>query len=202
MDQYCLKSGLPRCVNCRRAVEASMSRIAGRNLRKVRVLEECSAARCLEFLRGVKEEAMRLHLASMAWWRFSTDDAGAAEPILGLIRDARAEIPESGAAYMHRALRVLSPLTSTQLAVWFGCENLYQLATVFMGDRPPSVGRHCSKCGLYKQGCTAYSTLGANDCRLWRDAFVQNVAAAVSHAGRWKNPCSGIDNGSPGPART
>ena len=162
-------------------------------MRQVRALEECSVQRCVAFLEGIKDEAMRLHLAAMAWWRFSVDDKGAAGPLLELAKNARAEVPDSGASYMHRALRTLSPLTHSQLSAWFGCDNLYQLVDVFVGDRPQVVGKHCTRCGLYKQGCTAYSTLGADNCHLWRDEFVQKVAAVIAKAGRWHNPCRGID---------
>ena len=62
-----------RCMNCRREVEASLSRIGGRQLRKLRAREECSPEKCVEFLRGIADESLRLHLASMAWWRFSAE---------------------------------------------------------------------------------------------------------------------------------
>ena len=38
--------------------------------------------------------------------------------------------------------------------------------------------------------------LGADDCPLQGDRFVQDVAAAVKKAGGlWKNPCKGIKEG-------
>lgn len=193
VNPACLTSCLSRCVNCRRELELSMSRLAGRKLRQTRLLDECSVERCVSFLQSIKEEAMRLHLASMAWWRFSADNAAGAEPLLDMIKASKAEVPDSGPAYMHRAIRALSPLSPTQLAIWFGCGNLYQLVDVFTGDRPQKVGRHCTKCGLYKQGCTTYNTLGADDCPFWRDAFVQKLASVLAKAGKWHNPCRGID---------
>ena len=176
LNLHCLESGLARCVNCRREIEASLSRIAGRKQRQARVLEECSIDRCVAFLRGVKEEAMRLHLASMAWWRLSAGDGRAAEPIRTLMLNARAELPDSGAAYTHRVLRVLQPLSRTQLSAWFGCENLYQLVHAFADTVPPEVGSHCGKCGLYRHGCTEYGMLTANKCRLWKDETIQRIA--------------------------
>ena len=183
-------SDTPRCMNCRRAVEASLSRISGRKLRRARSLAECSVARCVAFLNGIEDESMRLHLASMAWWRFSADSDGSADPLLRIMRGTRADIPQTGLDYVHRALKVLSPLSQTQLAVWFGCENLYQLVSAFIGDSPPVIGEHCSKCALYKQGCTTYDSLGADSCPFWGDAFVQSVAKTVSKAGGWRNPCA------------
>lgn len=186
---------MPRCLNCRREVMASMSRIGGRMMRKLHAMEECSAARCVAFLEGVEEDAMRLHFASMAWWRFSSVGEGAAGPVLGVLRRCTAKEPGSGADYMRRALRTLSPLSRSQLSAWFGCENLYQAAALFIGDRPPMMGRHCPKCRLYKQGCDAYDRLGADDCPLWDDKFVQGVAAVVKKdGGAWRDPCNRVDD--------
>lgn len=191
-DQNCLTGCLARCVNCRAEVEASMSRIAGRKLRRAMKSDECSVARCVAFLRGVEEEGMRLHFASMAWWRFSADNDGAAAPLLRIMRKSRADMPPIGVDYMHRAIRALSPLTPMQLATWFGCDNLYQLAAVFIEDRPNMAGIHCTRCALYKQGCSAYNVIGADDCPLWNDEFVQQVAREIAKAGQWKDPCKGI----------
>jgi len=191
-DPNCMNSCMARCLNCRREVEASMSRIAGRGLRRARKSDECSVARCVAFLRGVKEEGMRLHFASMAWWRFSADNDGAGAPLLRIMRKSRAGMPEIGPDYMHRALVALSPLTPMQLSTWFGCDNLYQLASVFIEDRPVLTGEHCPKCWLYKNGCTAYNEIGADYCPLWRDEFVQNLARTITKAGGWKNPCNGV----------
>jgi len=187
---------LTRCMNCRKAVEASMSRIAGRKLRRARKSDECSVARCVAFLRRVPDEPMRLHLASMAWWRFSADNDGVAAPLLKMMRAlyARTSMPEPCSDYMHRALRTLSPLTPLQLATWFGCDSLYQMAAVFTPDRPVVVGRYCAKCALYKQGCTAYNVIGADDCPLWEDEFIQQIARVVTKTGGWRDPCKGVAN--------
>lgn len=189
----CIEKFASRCMNCRRAVEGSMSRIGGRRTRKLRALEECSARRCVEFLVTVGEDVLRFHLASMAWWRFSAMGEGAAGPIMRVLSRCKSKEPGSGTAYMHRALRVLSPLTQAQLSVWFGFDNLYQAAALFSDDIPEMVGRHCRKCRLYRLGCTAYDRLWANSCTLWKDSFVQSVAAAIKKAGgSWHNPCRGI----------
>ncbi len=184
---------MPRCLNCRREVESSMSRIGSRQLRKLRTAEGCSAEECAAFLEGVQDDAMRLHLASMAWWRFSAAGENMAGPVLRVLSRCRAKEPGSGMDYMHRALRVLSPLSHEQLAVWFGCETLYHAATIFNGDRPALMGKHCHMCKLYKLGCDTYDRIGADDCVLWKDSFVQGVAGAVKKAGGgWNDPCAGI----------
>lgn len=190
--EHDIAADLPRCLNCRRAVEASLSRISGRKLRKARALPECSVDRCVRFLNGIEDESMRLHLASMAWWRFSADSDGSADPLLRIMRGIQADIPQTGVDYVHRALRALSPLTPLQLSIWFGCENLYQVVSAFASDRGPMIGEHCSKCGLYKQGCTSYDSLGADTCPFWGDGFVQSVAKTVSKAGGWRNPCANM----------
>ena len=176
-----------------------MSRIGGRQLRKLRAMPECAADRCVAFLKGVQDDAMRLHLASMAWWRFSAADDATASSVLRVLSGCTAKEPGSGADYMHRALRTLSPLTQAQLTVWFGCENLYQAASLFMGDRPVLLGQHCQRCRLYKLGCSAYDRIGADDCTLWSDPFVQSVAAAVrKDGGTWRDPCKGLDDNGKG----
>lgn len=186
---------MQRCMHCRREVEASMSRIARRKLRKIRAHDSCSVARCVTFLKSVADETMRMHLASMAWWRFSADDAPAASAVMRVMNACHASKPEEGRAYMHAAVRTLSPLSSEQLSAWFGCENLYQMAALFIGDIPPKLGKHCQKCRLYKQGCNSYGQLTADDCPFWDDSFVQAVAASVAKAGEWRNPCKGIPDG-------
>ena len=184
---------MPRCLNCRREVEGSMSRIGGRQLRKLRAAEGCSAEECAAFLEGVQDDAMRLHMASMAWWRFSAAGENTAGPVLRVLSRCRAKEPGSGMDYMHRALRVLSPLSQAQLAVWFGCETLYHAAAIFSGDRPAMMGKHCHVCRLYKLGCDTYDRIGADDCVLWKDPFVQGVADVVKKAGgRWNDPCAGM----------
>lgn len=188
----CTGCALPRCVNCRRELEASMSRIANRKMRQMRSMDECSIGRCLAFVRSIKDEAMRMHLASMAWWRFSADSSGVAGPLLDIARNSRAEVPDYGPDYMHRVLKVLSPLTEAQLSTWFGCTDLYHLVDAFMEDRPAVIGINCAKCGLYKQGCTTYNMLGADECQLWNDEFVQAVAGVVSKTGKWSDPVKGI----------
>lgn len=187
---------MARCVNCRCDVEKSMSRIGGRQLRKLRNLPECSPEKCTEFLRGVQDDALRLHLASMAWWRFSAACERAAEAVRRIMTACKSREPGSGADYMHSALRVLSPLSQVQLTAWFGCDSLYQAASIFSGSVPSLLGEHCQRCGLYKLGCTDYDKLGANECPLWNDRFVQGVASAVKKAGgTWSDPCAGIPDG-------
>lgn len=182
-------------MNCRRDVEESLTRVAGRKMRRLRGLPECSVARCADFLASIEDEGMRLHLSSMAWWRFSSD--GSPDGI-GRIRKimtaCRPFLPEFGEQYLHSVLRVLSPLSPEQLATWFGHENLYQIVELFSGERPEITGSHCTKCKLYRLGCTAYAMIGADDCPYWKDAFVQSVASAVSKAGVWNNPCKGISD--------
>jgi len=186
---------MAHCMNCRRDVEGSMSRIGGRQLRKLRSLDECSADKCTAFLMQVEDDSMRLHLSSMAWWRFSAAEDKAAEQVRRIMTACRSREPGYGTDYMHRALRVLSPLSPAQLAVWFGCETLYQAAALFSGDRPALMGKNCHRCRLYKLGCTDYDKLGADDCPLCDDKFVQGVALAVKRAGGvWRNPCNGMDD--------
>ena len=203
----CAQSGTPggfdkcmsHCMNCRRDVENSMSRIGGRKLRKLRSMEECSVGRCTAFLRTVQDDAMRLHLASMAWWRFSAVNEGVAESVRRIITACKSREPGSGQDYMHRALRVLSPLSQAQLSVWFGCENLYQAASLFVGNKPALLGAHCQACRLYKLGCTEYDRMGADDCPLWNDPFVQGVAATIKKdGGTWRDPCRGLDDNGKG----
>ena len=185
-----------RCMNCRREVEASLSRIGGRQLRKLRAREECSPEKCVEFLRGIADESLRLHLASMAWWRFSAEKGGAAEPMRQVMEECRARTIGSGTEYMHSAIRALSPLSQHQLSAWFGCDTLYGIVSLFSDDIPEMIGVHCNKCRLYKMGCTDYYRIGADDCQHWHDQFVQKTAAAVKKdGGHWRNPCGGITEG-------
>jgi len=188
-----LERCLPRCLNCRREVEASLTRVAGRKLRQLRALPSCSAEKCLTFLQSITEPAMRLHLSSMAWWRFSSDGVeGVAEGVRKVMADCPPFAPEFGLAYLHRAFRALSRLSAEQISAWFGCDDVYQMAALFIGERPADVGKHCLKCKLYKMGCTAHGLLGADDCPFWNDAFVQGVAATVAKKAGWKDPCKGI----------
>lgn len=188
----CIGSQLARCVHCRREMEASLSRIEGRRARQARGFDECSVAKCIEFIRGIDDEAMRMHLASMAWWRFSTDSSGIADPLLAIAKSSRATVPEYGEDYMHRVVKTLSPLSMAQLSVWFGCNTLYSLVDAFMGEHPDIVGEHCQQCGLYRHGCDASRMLWANDCQLWKDKFVQEVAGVVSKDMGWRDPCRGM----------
>lgn len=187
---------MARCIHCRREVERSMSRIGGRRLRHMRSLKQCSAAECVSFLSAVERDALRLHLASMAWWRFSAASDRGAEAIRRVMVGCVSREPDSGTEYMHHALHVLSPLSQEQLAVWFGFENLHQAASLFSGGLPYAVGEHCRQCRLYKLGCTDYDKIGADDCPLWSDRFVQGVASAIRKAGgAWDDPCAGIPDG-------
>lgn len=189
-----MESLMSRCMNCRRDVEGSMSRIGGRQLRKLRSLPECSPEKCTAFLLGVEEDAMRLHLSSMAWWRFSAAGECAADEVRRIMTGCKSREPGSGMAYMHRVLRVLSPLSQPQLSVWFGFDTLHQAASLFSGGVPYLIGSHCQRCRLYKLGCTDYDKIGANDCPLWDDPFVQGVAAVVKKAGgQWHDPCRWLD---------
>lgn len=182
-----------RCMNCRRDVESSLSRIGGRQLRKLRARDECSPSRCVEFLRGIGDDALRLHLASMAWWRFSAEKDGAAEPMRQVMEECRSCTIGSGTAYLHAALRALSPLSQNQLSAWFGCESLYRIVSLFSDAIPETEGEHCRKCHLYRMGCTDYYRIGADGCQHWRDPFVQKTAAAVKrNKGKWQDPCNGI----------
>ena len=91
-------------------------------------------------------------------------------------------------------LRVLSPLSQPQLSVWFGFDTLHQAASLFSGGVPYLIGSRCQRCRLYKLGCTDYDKIGANDCPLWDDPFVQGVAAVVKKAGgQWHDPCRWLD---------
>lgn len=181
------------CVNCRRDVHASMTRAAGRKLRKLRALPECSVDKCVEFLNSVPQLHLRKHLASMAWWRFSADEdarnADAVQAVMAACPPSRLEFTTE---YLHQAMRALSRLSQTQISAWFGCDNVYQIAELFSGDRPVLVGPHCAKCRLYRLGCTAHGTLGAELCTLWEDKFIQSVAASVRKSGEWRDPCKDI----------
>ena len=180
---------LPTCMNCRKMVEDSLTRLAGRRLRKLKRSPACSAQTCVSFLKGVDDEAMRFHLASMAWWRLSADEShGTAAPIRAVMLSCRITTPEFGLDYVHRALAILTRLDAEQLACWFGCDTPYQVMRTFLGDRETRVGSHCGKCRLLKQGCTDAGTIGADDCPLWNDPVAQGVAAAVAKDGGWRNP--------------
>lgn len=187
---------MPVCMNCRKAVEESLTRVAGRRLRKLRRLPSCSVETCAEFLKGVDDAEMRFHLATMAWWRFSADEKGTkADQIRAVMAACSVKKPSFGPEYMHRALKTLSPLTEEQLSVWFGCDSLYQVAALFNGEADDRIGPHCGKCRLLKTGCSA-ATLGrAADCTLWNDAWLQGVAGAVTKAGGWKDPCKSVKEG-------
>lgn len=190
-----LSGFLPACINCRREVEASLTRVAGRKLRKLRLLPECSVARCAEFLSSVSDNSLRLHLSSMAWWRFSAEnDSGAAEPVRRIMADCPPFPPEFGKDYLHLAMKELSRLNQAQISAWFGCDDVYHIAALFSGDRPERTGPHCQKCRLYKLGCTYHGMLGSESCPLWEDQFVQGVAAAVSRSGGWNDPCRGVQD--------
>lgn len=172
-----------------------MSRIGGRKLRRLRALRQCSADECVVFLGAVRDDALRLHLASMAWWRFSAACDKGAEAIRRLMVGCASREPDGGVEYMHDALRVLSPLSQEQLAVWFGFENLYQAASLFSGGLPDALGEHCKQCRLYKLGCTDYDKIGADSCPLWNDKFVQSVAAVIRKAGGvWHDPCRSVQD--------
>lgn len=183
---------MPVCMNCRKAVEDSLTRVAGRRLRRMRAIPSCSIEKCAAFLRSVQDREMRFHLATMAWWRFSADGAdGTTEPIRSVMANCNVGNPEFGTTYLHTALKALSKLTPEQLTVWFGCENLYQIAALFSGEIPDRLGPHCRKCRLFKMGCTA-ATLGrASDCTLWDDRWLQGIAETVAKDG-WKDPCKNV----------
>ena len=190
------QENLTMCMNCRKAVEDSLTRVAGRKLRRLKRMPECSIARCVEFLRGVGDRALRFHLASMAWWRFSQDDMGVNTSALReLMAGSAIEKPAFGISYMHEVLRLLSPLSPEQLTTWFGHDNLYQVAAFYGGVSFSQDGKNCHKCRLYGQGCTAHNMIGADDCALWKDKYVQDVAKAISKAGRWNDPCKNIKEG-------
>ena len=189
---------MPTCMNCRREVEASMTRVGGRRLRKMRAMPSCTVDKCVEFLNTVEDSKTRFHLASMAWWRFSSEevkaDTSAIREIMTACRETR--VPTLCLDYCHRALKLLSPLSEEQMAVWFGCEDRFHAARLFSGGIEERDGRKCRKCALFKMGCTMHGMLGADDCPLQGDRFVQDVAAAVKKAGGlWKNPCKGIKEG-------
>lgn len=181
---------LKMCMNCRKAVEESLTRIAGRRLRRLRRNPECSVAKCVEFLNGIDDRALRFHLASMAWWRFSSDGGVEnSEPVRTIMVESAIEKPAFGIPYMHSVLRLLSPLSQDQLTAWFGHDNLHQIASFYGGVGGWRDGVHCQKCRLYGQGCTMHNLLGADDCPLWDDEYVQRVAKAIDDADGWHNPC-------------
>ena len=184
---------LERCMNCRKAVEDSLTRVAGRRLRKLKRLPECSVKRLVQFLKTVKDRSLRFHLSTMAWWRFSQDDTGVDTSEIRKIMVASAiEKPAFGIAYMHEVLKLLSPLSAEQLTTWFGHESLHQVAAFYGGVSFDRDGVNCGKCRLYGQGCTLHNLLGADDCPLWSDRYVQDVAKAIAKAGKWKDPCRGV----------
>lgn len=190
-----LEQGLPICMNCRKAVEASLTRVAGRRLRKLRALPSCTVAKCVAFLKTIEDPKTRFHFASMAWWRFSSEEVGAnTAGIRAVMADCHeTQVPALGMDYCHRALKLLSPLAAEQMAVWFGCENLFQAARLFSGGIQERDGEKCRKCALFKMGCTMHGMLGADDCPLQGDRFVQDVAAVIKKAnGAWKNPCKKV----------
>lgn len=194
--QGCIKEKCPSlqiCMNCRKAVEESLARVAGRKLRKLKRRPECSVFRCVGFLNTIQDRALRFHLASMAWWRFSSDkDGDAPDAIRAVMNECTVHQPEFCTEYMHGVLKALSPLTPEQLVAWFGHENVFQIAAFYSGLEFDKDGKHCRKCRLYRQGCTMHGLNGADDCPLWKDEFVQGVAKAVAKAGLWRNPCKDV----------
>lgn len=192
---FLIERCMPVCMNCRKAVEDSLTRVAGRRLRKMRAMPACSVARCVEFLKTVEDPKTRFHLASMAWWRFSSEEVKADTSAIREVMTGchETQVPALCPDYCHRALRLLSPLSAEQMAVWFGCENLFQAARLFSGGIPERDGKKCRRCALFKMGCTMHGLLGADECPLWCDKFVQAVATVVKKAGGvWKNPCKNV----------
>lgn len=189
---------IPRCLNCRREVESSLTRMAGRRLRKIRKMPSCTVGKCSEFLLSVGDPELRLHLAAMAWWRFSSDGEESTAKAIQRIMEACPAFkndggPSFGEDYMQRAIRAISPLTTEQITAWFGCDDVYKMASLFYGERPTQVGKHCLRCRLYKAGCTAHGLLGADDCPFWNNPFVQGIARAVVKNGGWRDPCAWVE---------
>ncbi len=185
----CGAAGMQACVNCRREVMASKSRVAKRMQRRMLSLPECSPDRCAEYLATVADDKMRRHFAAMAWWRFSADPKFDASPVLTVLHGCKAvDIPPSGADYLHAALRELSRLTQEQLSSWFGFGSLYELATLFAEDEDGTVPPACHGCPLLRMGCTAYGTRKAETCWFRRDAMLQHVARRIAEDGSWDDP--------------
>lgn len=184
---------LPQCINCRREVEDSMARAVRGRMRTLRKSDLCRPSECVRFLKKVKDDDVRHHLACMAWWRMSTfTDSDEVRGIVEVMQGNRAPVREFGPEYMHRAITALSPLKPEQLSVWFGFENLYQAVSLYMGEKSEERGVHCQNCLLFKQGCTDYGRKGVENCRLWQDKFIQAVAGVVAADKKWDNPCSKI----------
>lgn len=185
-----LQRGFPdmqACVNCRREVTESKSRLAKRAQRRALARPECSPESCVAYLSTVADAKMRRHFAAMAWWRFSADPKRYdPKPVLAALRECGAsDIPARGLDYLHAALVELSRLTREQVSAWFGVESLYDIATLFATDETGDVPRACAGCGLLRLGCTAYTTSRAETCPFRDDAVLQGVARRVAETGRW-----------------
>lgn len=186
----CGVAGMQACINCRREVMDSKSRVAKRIQRRRLARPECSPERCAEYLATVTDEKMRRHLAAMAWWRFSAEQKLDASPVLAMLRGCKAvDIPPSGADYLHAALRELSRLTWEQISSWFGFSNLYEMAVLFARDEDGEVPSSCHGCPLLKMGCTDYNTNKAASCWFRDDEMLRHAAHQLS-TGAWNAPLS------------
>lgn len=183
----CGAPGMQACINCRREVTESKSRLAKRAQRRALGRPECSPESCVAYLATVSDAKMRRHFAAMAWWRFSADPKRYdPKPVLAALRECGAsDIPERNADYLHAALVELSRLTREQVSAWFGVESLYDIATLFATDETGDVPMACAGCGLLRLGCTAYATSRAEACPFRDDAVLQAVARRVSETGKW-----------------